>query len=247
MPTLADTVGNAAAIRAELRALVGHAADTVLCPDATVDAALRRALTTLNGLRPIVGIGTFTTVAGQQKYTPAPSGAFMIRRAWWPLEGCSEYGGFLEALDEYLGQPIDEEGTRTTLEPAAVEALIRVESYLRHRLRGRAHVQEESGTWCVRLDPAPTRAGDTVTFTYSAARYSSAGAVTDVDAERFWTAAEMHLHKALSAGAGGVAEVRDETEGVTIRTDAAKHHLELYKDARARLNRMAPPPAVHGL
>jgi hypothetical protein len=248
MSTLADTVGDAAAIRDELRALVGYSTDTVLCPDALCDAAIRRALDTLNGLRPAIGLGYFSTVADQQAYTPLPAGAYRIRQAWWPNDTtCPEVTQLTDSLAPYFGEPIDEFGTYTTLEPAAVEAFVRVQSYLRRRLYGRAYVTEESSVWTVRLDPVPSSAGDTVFFSYSTPRYASAGVVTTQDAERFWTAAEMHMHKALSAGAGGVTDVEDPTEGVRISTRAPVNHLELYRDARVRLNRMAPPPTFMGL
>ncbi len=230
MGTLGTEVGNAAAIRAALRRAVGYGTDTVLVTDALCDDAVREALRRVNTQRPAIGVGTFVTVADQQAYTPLPSGAYSIRNVYWPrtgdcgLVGLGEYRGLLADLDAYLGQPIDELGTRTILDPSAVMVLHRSASWLRRMLGGTVRVL---GRATVYLVPTPTTSGQSVVFTYSGPRYSSAGEVGDADGPAFWAAAEVYLHRALSAGAGGVSQVQDTTEGTSITLKSPEHHLRL--------------------
>lgn len=233
MGTLASEVGNAAAIRAALRRAVGYGTDTVLVTDALCDDAIREALRRVNTQRPAIGVGTFVTVADQQTYSPLPSGAYAVRNVYWPREGdCSgfvglgEYGGLLADLDAYLGQPIDELGTRTIIDPAAVMVLQRSASWLRRLLGGGCRVLNRTTVY---LLPTPTTSGRSVVFTYSGPRYSSAGEVGDADGPAFWAAAEVILHRALSAGAGGVSQVQDTTEGTSITLKSPEHHMELAR------------------
>jgi len=238
MGTLAVDVGNAAAIRAALRRAVGYGTDTVLVTDAACDDAIREALRRVNTMRPAIGVGTFTTVADQQTYTPLPSGAYGIRNVYWPREatcagqalgGNAAYAGLLGDLDAYLGQPIDEDGTRTIIDPAAVMQLARSATWLRRMLGGATVVRDRSTVYLI---PTPTTAV-TVVFTYHGPRFTTAGDIGDEDAGAFWAAAEVHMHRMLAAGAGGVSQVQDTTEGTSITLKSPEHHMKLA-DLRQR-------------
>ena len=59
-------------------------------PDATANIHLRAAMQRINAMDPLLGIGSFSTVADQQKYSPAPAGASSsgrrggATRRFWP-------------------------------------------------------------------------------------------------------------------------------------------------------------------
>lgn len=243
MGLISADVGNAAAIRAKLRRAVGYGTDTVLVTDALCDDAVLDALQALNTMRPAIGVGTFQTVADQQIYEPLPAGAYGLRNVFWPIDDlCSpQYSGLVDALDQQLGEPIDEQGTRTVLDPEVVAVLARRGAWLRRMLGGTVRVVDGTRAYLI---PVPSTSGKTVIFTYHGPRYASAGAVGDLDARRFWAAAEAALHRALAVGAGAVASVSDTTEGTSIRFLGPEHHLAMAERRQAEFERLQLPPAM---
>lgn len=239
MATLGNAIGNAAAIRAALRARIGYSNDTVLVPDALADEALRDALARVNRMNPAIGVGSFTTVDDQQSYTPLPAGAYQILRAWWPNQSACRL--LLDEADAWLTQPIDEFGTRVMLEPAGVEIVRRQYAALRQQIGGRAVVREIDGASAIYLIPVPSTAV-TVLFSYSTPRYATTTAVDEYEGDAFFCAAEIVVHRALTAGAGGVSQIKDGSEQSEIRTKAPEHHLKLARDAEVRFQRMWAPP-----
>lgn len=245
MTTLADTYTNAAGLRTALRDAVGHPNQTVLLPDGTVDNALKAALDEFNPDFPLVTIGSFTTVAAQQAYSPLPDSAYGIRRVYW-VQGCpeasSEWQAFMSILDPLMGPipgaPIDELGTRTPVEPARVMALLRQQAWMRKFAAKGASIVERT----IYLDPIPTSA-QTVIFSYYGPRYATALSVRQEDSRSFFALVEAKLHSRLAGGAGAVSEVRDTNEGTAIRTEAPAHHLRLAQQAMARYKLSRPPPA----
>lgn len=239
MPTLADSYTNAAGLRTALRNAVGHPNQTVLITDGTVDTACQQALDKLNADYPLVTLGTFATVSGQQAYSPLPASAYGFRRVYWPLTcGCPGWDGYqnlLGTLDTLLG-PIDEHGTRTPTEPAAVAAFLRQQSWLRGFSAAGSAVVERT----VYLDPIPASV-QTVPFTYHSARYASFLAVADGDRQRFLDLVKHYIHAGLSAGAGAIESVEDTGEGTVIKTSAPERHEKLARAALASYQRSRPP------
>lgn len=243
MGLLSADYGNAAAIAAKLRRAVGYGTDTVLVTDALVNDAVIEALRAVNQQRPAIGVGTFVTVADQQAYSPLPAGAYGIRNVYWPSDTlCTpQYTGLVDALDQVLGEPIDEQGTRTAIDPAAVAVLARQGAWMRRQLGGTARVVDGATVY---LMPVPTTSGRAVIFTYHGPRYTSAGNVGDKDAKAFFAAAEAELHRALAVGAGAVASVSDTTEGTSIRFLGPEHHLEMAARRQRDFEALSLPPAM---
>jgi len=250
MSTLSAAVGNQAALRAELRAVVGYSTDSVLFPDALADSCLRRALERINGMKPSYGVGSLTTILNVQTYAPLPAGARRLMKAWYREEGCSptvlrHWNELALQLDSLLGNVIDDFGTRLSVEPGAIQILLRNASWLNKWLGSKAVVAELNGSWTIRLIPSPA-AGERVYFLYSLDRYATVGAVKTMDAEVFWMAAEIMAHRALAAGAGGITDVRDGSEQSEIRTKAPEHHLALAERRENDFRRAFPPPVLPG-
>ena len=243
MATLADLIGDTTALRGRLRRAVGYPTDTVLLPDATVDDVVADALRRTNGDWPLPSVGTFTTVAGQQDYTPLPASAYGFRRVYWPPDAlCAgdrrAYLGLVGDLAPLLSLPIDEEGTRLAADPAVVMAKVRRATWLRALSTDGAVLMGRT----VYLMPTPATTGATVIFTYNQPRYASAAVVREEHLDALLTYAEARLHDRLAGGAAGVEVVRDGEEGSEIRLRSPAYHAQRAEKREADYHGMRPPP-----
>ncbi|MFN3200017.1 MAG: hypothetical protein ACE366_16595 [Bradymonadia bacterium] len=246
--TLRERIGTPHALREYLRTAVGYPKDTVSVPDVMVDGAIIEGLEILNNHRPRTGVGTFQTVPGQQVYQPLPEGAVGLRHVWWPLDqspGVSSWQGWghvLGLLGQSLGRPINEIGTRTSIEPSAVAILARERKALSRLLgEGVTYNDRDSSEASVYLMPTPVQV-HSVVFSYNTTRYATAQDCEGQDISRLLTIAEAALHRRKGSGAGAITEVKDGELGTAIKTDAAKHHMEMYRELTDRFHQMLPPP-----
>lgn len=245
--TLRERIGDTHALREYLRAAAGYPEDRVSVPDVTADGAILEGLDALNQHRPRVGIGTFQTVPGQQTYQPLPEGATGLRHVWWPLDrspGVSSWQGWghtLGLLGQALGQPINEFGTRTSIEPSAVAILARERKALSRLVgEGVAYSNRDSSEATVYLMPTPAQV-HTVAFSYNTTRYATAQDCEGKDIGLFLTIAEAAMHRRKGSGAGAITEIKDGELGTTIKTDSAKHHMAMYRELTERFHQMLPP------
>lgn len=250
MSTLASRVGDQAALRERLRILCGYAGDVVMMPDASCDAYLATALDRINAADPLVGIGSFPTVANQQVYTPLPAGGYYIRQAWWPNcnvlgWGESEIGMrmWLVELDARFGQPIDDLGTRTALDPATVNIVLRKSEQIQRWL-GSGFASVNNGT-DVYLGPVP---GGVVTvyFSFTKDRFALVGDVTLPYFDAFWLAAQAAALAGLSLGAGSVTHVADTQEGTAITLNTGSAAAKRAADLELRFSRTLSILPVEG-
>lgn len=229
-------LGTIPELRAQLRLRAGFLNDTVLMPDPAdpavlspgetpLDIALADALRAINRYWPKYLIGSFTTVADQQSYTPLPAGGRELVEVFWSDKACdaqlaSVWPASLQAeLGELAGEVVEGEGgTRIAVMPGALTAFQRHRSTL-DRWFGRSSVRTARDT--VYLIPKPTSAGTTVYFVYSADRFAAVSDVTDDIpelAEAFWLWAESKALEIASAGAGAVKRVRG-PDGTVVEID----------------------------
>lgn len=242
MATLSDIIGATAALRTHLRSAVGYPTDTVLLPDSTVDAVIIDALMQVNRDYPTPTVGTFTTVADQQAYTPLPATAYGYRRVYWPTDPlCSaDHRRLGNELDPLLSRPIDEHGTRLAVDPSLAMAALRRASWLRRLEASSARIVGLS----VYLDPVPSATGTTVYFTYNDKTYSAAADVHERHVPAFLKWAEHRLHERLAGGAGGVERVRDLAEGTDVVLRSPQFHADRAASARTEYHGMRPQPVT---
>lgn len=247
MATLADSYTNLAGLRTALRDAVGHPDQTVLLPDRTVDNALQAALDELNADFALISVGSFSTVADQQAYSPLPSTAYGIRKVYW-IGACegnrAEWSLLLQSVNPLfeaavVSTVIDERGTRLPVEPAQVMALIRREAWMKQMGGRGVSIVEKT----VYLDPIPSRV-ETVIFTYHGPRFATALLVADGYRKSFLALAEHKLHARLAVGAGGVSDVKDANEGTSITTVSPQHHLRRAEQCRQEYKATRPPPSL---
>ena len=250
MSTLATRVGNQAALRERLRILCGYAGDVVMMPDASCDAYLDTALDRINSVDPLVGIGSFPTVDGTQVYTQLPAGGYYIRQAWWPncndlAWGESALGlrNWLVELDARFGQPIDDLGTRTALDPGTVSIVLRKSEQVQRWLsNGFAAVNNGTDVY---LGPVPG-AAVTVYFSYTKDRFASVGVVTLPYFDAFWLAAQAAALAGISIGAGAVTQVDDTQEGTSIKLNVGSSAAKRAADLELRFSRTLSILPVEG-
>ncbi len=248
MATLAQVVGNQAALRTWLRTLCG--VDAAAMPDAACDQFLTTALQRINAMDPLLGIGSFSTVADQQKYSPAPAGAYFLRQAWWCDPQLLGWGNTPAAINTWLtqlgaafGQPIDELGTRTALDPATVAIVLRQSEQVQ-RWIGTAFAVVNNGA-DIYLSPVPHDVR-TVYFSYTAERFASVGAVTTPYFDAFWWAAQAAALGAYTVGAGSVTNVTDNQEGTSITLKSGDAAAKRAASAELSFLRCISVPAVEG-
>lgn len=248
MATLATVVGNQAALRTWLRNLCG--VDAAAMSDAACDQFLTTALQRINAYDPLLGIGSFPTVADQQMYSPAPAGAFFIRQAWWCDLGILCWGenaaginSWVTQLGAAFGQPIDDLGTRTALDPATVAIVLRKSEQVQ-RWIGTGFAVVNNGA-DIYLSPVP---GDVrnVYFSYTAERFATVGAVTTPYFDAFWWAAQAAALVPFSIGAGAVTNVTDNQEGTSITLKSGDAAAKRAASAEMSFLRAINVPAVEG-
>lgn len=250
MSTLTTRVGNQAALRERLRILCGYAGDLVMMPDASCDAYLDTALDRINAADPLLGIGSFPTVDGTQLYTPLPAGGYFIRQAWWP--NCSDLAwgesalglrNWLTELDARFGQPIDELGTRTALDPGTVSIVLRKSEQVQRWLSSSFAAVNNGRD--VYLGPVPSSVV-TVYFSYTKDRFAAVGDVTLPYFDAFWIAAQAAALAGVATGAGAVTHVADTQEGTSITLNAGTSAAKRVADLEMRFLRTLSVMPVEG-
>lgn len=248
MATLASVYGNQAALRTALRTFCG--VDAAAMDDAACDLFLTTALARVNATCPLLGIGSFPTVSGQQVYSPLPAEGYSIRQAWWCDWADLVLGGdpvalrsWVVQLDARFGQPIDDLGTRTALDPATVEIVLRQAEQVQ-RWIGTGFATVNNGL-DIYLGPPPWDVR-TVYFSYTGDRFASVGVVTTPYFDGFWAAAMAAALNALSTGALSVTEVHDSQEGTTIRLGSGKAAQDRAAAAELKFLRCLTTPPVEG-
>jgi len=221
MATLGDEFLNQAALRTEVRLQLGMPNQAALLPDAQIDSILRDSLRQLNLKDPLIGVGTFVTVAGQQRYQPLPTDAYVIRDAWWPAVNTScqnVFSNLIIDLNQILtgAGPVsgDVAGLMITIEPAAVQIVQRRQAWLRRQLGGKARIFDDETIYLI---PEPVESGTNVVFTFSQPRYDTVFLVQDRRGDAFWAATRWKGYGRLASGANAVMEVRDPEAGVVIK------------------------------
>ena len=235
-------VGTLSDLRAYLRRAVGHAEDTALISDSLLDDCIEKSVVQINQTYPLEGVGSFNTVASQQKYSPLASSSYAIKKVYWPAS-CQyttpeNYDGYLRAFE--ASEVVGEYGTRRVFEPSIVVGMYQVlEFYNRIYDNGAYKLNEDS----VFLDPVPSRSGDPVYYTFFGQRYADATEVDPIHEPPFYEYAKHLLHSALSVGRGAVTSVNS-AGGVSMNTSAASNHLKMAEkcldEYRTHLPSLAP-------
>lgn len=236
-------LGTLANLRAWLRVRLGHRNDTVLLGAdgddySVVDIALDEALGAINQHYPLIGVGSFTTVADQQAYNPLPAGAWNIRKVFYGItegdDNCGE--NFLPNAGEWIFEEIlDNTTTRISMDPAIVVSLYRNRAALERYYTAGATIHENT----VYLSPPPSDVRD-VYFIYSQPRFDEVTDVTDDYEAAFRAYALYSAHSSLAGGQGAVTSVGTDT-GVRISTKAAEHHLRMAEAEYKRFLGALPP------
>lgn len=228
MPTLAE-------FRARLRAAVGHATDTTLLSDTTVDQCLTEALREVNRHFPSIGVASFNTAVGTQVYSPmvGVEGARSLVDVYYDPES--------HAID--LGPEVtrDEAGNLTVQRPFFELAAARLREFHSRFFAGRADIKGS----LVYLDPIP-QSVTAVYFTYYGSRFPT---VADVDDEREASLqhyAEFRCHSLLAVGRGAISNVSG-ASGVSTTTRAPEHHKAAAGDAYQRfIDSLGPLAPIRG-
>lgn len=231
-----------------LRSVCG--VDSTALSDLQANIALRTAMQRINATCPLLGIGSFPTVSGTQKYSPLPAGGYCIRQAWWTDWNNLAYGEdllglqmWLTQLDARFGQPIDDLGTRTAIDPATVDIVLRQAEQVQ-RWIGTGFAVVNNGL-DIYLGPVPTDVRN-VYFSYTGDRFAAVGDVTTNYFEAFWAAAMAAALGALSTGALSVTRVEDSQEGTAISLGSGKTAQERAEKAELKFLRCLTTPPVEG-
>jgi hypothetical protein len=258
MQTLAEMVADAGTTLAEwVRTICGFPGDTTTLPDLTCTLALTAAVNRINTLDPLLGVGSFTTTAGTQSYTPdLGTSGYSLRQAWWPNnydEGASDVWPtdpitgqpWNYSLMAAFGQPIDELGTWTSLDPGVVQVVMRNRQSV-ERMIGVGSATVSNGT-TVYLTPCPHHTGHRVYFTYTMRRFGTASAVT----EPYWQAMQWaiisQILSAYAVGAGSIKQVVDSQQGTSITLGGGDAAAKRAASAELQFLRCIAVPAVDWL
>ncbi len=98
--------------RSFLRRSVGHQEDTALISDSLLDDCLDQALREINQSFALKGVGSFHTVAQQQKYEPLAVGSYGITKVFYPGQCITTPNGNTQSLiDRFMiSEAVDEYG-----------------------------------------------------------------------------------------------------------------------------------------
>lgn len=258
MQTMADMVAAAGTtINEWVRTICGLAGDSDALSDLTCTLALVAATNRINAMDPLLGVGSFTTAAGTQSYTPdLGASGYQIRQAWWP--NCSGEGAadvfpvdpitgqpWNYALTAAFGQPIDELGTWTSLDPGVVGVVVRNRQSV-ERMIGMGSATVNNGT-SVYLTPCPQHTGVSVYYTFTQRRFASASAVT----EPYWQALQWavisQVLSGYSVGAGSVKQVVDSQQGTSITLGGGDAAAKRAASAEMQFLRCIASPPVDWL
>ena len=223
--------------RGVLRRSVGHGEDTALVSDDLLNDALAAALRRVNAAFPLIGIGSFVTVADQQKYTPLPADGSTLRKVYWPPR-CAY--SFPQPFSRYIDmlavtEPTGVLDTRRLVEPSVVIGLQQQREFFNRTFGEGGNILNGVDVY---LDPIPTDA-QTVYFEYNAIRFAQESNVDDEHLNAYYCAARQYIHEALAAGRGGLTSVSS-TGGVSMSTRASQHHLELAQRCKEEFVRYLP-------
>lgn len=233
------SMGTMDQIRSRLRRAVGHYEDTALVSNELLDDCVSEALVKVNQSFPLEGVGSFNTVANQQKYEPLANTSYGLKKVFWPV-GCNyiipeDFQPFYRAYENT--EVIDEFGSRRVLEPSIVVGINQVvEFYSRLYDNGAYKLNENS----VYLDPKPTKAGEAVYYTFYGQRYAAATDVKEIYESPFMEYAKHLLHSALSVGRGAVTSVNS-AGGVSMNTQASVRHKEASNACLDAFKSYLPP------
>ena len=224
--------------RSFLRRSVGHQEDTALISDDLLDDCLDQALREVNQSFALNGVGSFSTVDGQQLYEPLGAGNYAITKVFYPAECRYALSANAEVIINrfVLSEAIDEFGTRRTYEPSIVAGFYQESEYFYRLFGNSAYV---INGYQVYLDPVPTTDGTTVYFIFTQERYATVEDIKDIHVQPYYAYAQAVLHEALAVGRGALTAVNS-SGGVSMRTNAAAHHLVMADRMRKRYQSYLP-------
>ena len=233
-----------------LRTVLG--VDAVAVSDAQANVYLRMAMQRINAAAPLVGIGTFNTVAGTQKYSPLAAGNYTIQQAWWCdpslwLYGDSglAYNAWMVQFNAAFGQPIDDIGTRTALDPATVYIVLEKQQQVERWIGTNFAVVNNAADVYLSGPPRDVRA---VYFSFTGPRFAIPGDVTTMYFDAFWWAVQSAALGAFAVGGGAVTQVVDSQEGTSISLNTGAASSKRAADAeRAFLRALSVPPVEQWL
>jgi hypothetical protein len=189
----------------------------------------------------LVGIGSFSSVADQQKYTPLPADGTTLRRVYWPQECAYVFpqplGNFIEMLA--VTEPTGVLNTRRLVDASIIIGIQQQQEFFKRTFGNGGNILNGVDVY---LDPIPSDVV-TVYFEYNAVRFPLSTDVDDEHTRAYYCAARQHVHEALSAGRGGLTSVSS-AGGVGMTTRSPQHHLELAQrcnDEFVRYLPMIPP------
>lgn len=258
MQTMAEYVAAAGISLAEwVRVICGFPGDTVSLPDSVCNIALSGATNRINVMDPLLGVGSFTTTAGTQSYTPdLGTSGYSVRQAWWPncYGACSADVWPADpitgqpwnyALMAAFGQPIDELGTWTSLDPGVVGVVLRNRQSV-ERMIGMGSATVNNGT-TIYLTPCPQHTGTSVYYTFTMRRFATAGAVTEPYFQALQWAVLSAVLSGYSIGAGSVKQVVDSQQGTSITLGGGDAAAKRAASAETQFLRAIAVPAVDWL
>lgn len=224
--------------RSFLRRSVGHQEDTALISDSLLDDCLDQALREINQSFALKGVGSFHTVAQQQKYEPLAVGSYGITKVFYPGQCITTPNGNTQSLiDRFMiSEAVDEYGGRRVYEPSIVAGFYQNAEYF-YRLYGEGSYVMNG--FEVYLDPIPHKDGTDVYFLFTSGRYATVTDIKDIHVQPYYAYAQAVLHEALAAGRGALTAVNS-NGGVSMRTNAGSHHLVLAERMRKRYQTYLP-------
>lgn len=241
-------LGTAKALREKLRRRLGYGCDTALVADDLLTDALEDALREVNKHFPKFAVGSFTTTAGVQVYSPLPSGGRSLERVFWgtrcnTLSGSVFPPGFESEMSALFGN-VSEEGIRYTIDPAAMVIFQREREWLQRWLGKGGIVSDPNQAY---LRPKPSVTGTTVYFVYGSDRFATIEDVDDSIEEvptAFWARARWYGFDVLSSGAGAMTEAKA-PDGTTWKGDRSKGARESRDRADEEFLQSLPMDLVH--
>jgi hypothetical protein len=235
---LSPTYASLAAQLTALRYRVGQGTSTEIVDDSELTECLNAALRELNRMASLWVLGSFDTVAGQQRYTETeanvPSNAYRpIHKIFWGYNGAvadpisagllNSCGCLPVACMLMDGYPID------AFDPAAREIIARDWSLFQRYLGGRGKQLKDDYIW---LDPEPGSV-QTVYYFVRTPRFAASDDVDDQWAEALMDLAEA---KACMLIAGKQSEVERVSAGFgkSVTTAGGRIYHRMAKDAEYR-------------
>ncbi len=232
-------IGTLDELRGRLRRAVGHYDDTALVNNDLLNDCIAEALVKINQTFPLEGIGSFKTVANQQKYSPLANTSYALKKVYWPV-GCNyiipeDFRPYYRAYENT--EMIDEYGSRRVLEPSIVVGMNQVVEFYSRLYDNGAYKLNEGDVY---LDPKPTNADVDVYYTFFGQRYAAATDVEDIHEVPYIEYAKHLLHTTLSVGRGAVTSVNS-AGGVSMNTQASVRHKEAAEVCLEKFKTFLPP------